>query len=83
MNLAVQVELQILQSTGDVEAIGVRQRSGRDEFDIAAMAAFWSAFPLEIPPALASPDGRVYILWEVRRDKMACSTLFAHPLRFQ
>ena len=82
-NLAVQIELQILQRTGEIETIGVRRSSGRVEFDVAALIAFSKAFPLEVPLSLASPDGRVYLLWELKRDAMACSTLFARPFRFE
>jgi hypothetical protein len=81
--LRVQIELQVVQRTGEIETIGVRRTSGIAEFDIAAMIAMSDAFPLQIPPGLASPDGRVYLVWELTRGPTACSTLFAHPFRLQ
>ena len=82
-SLYAQIELHIIQSTGELATIGVRRSSGIPEFDVAALIAFSKAFPLPIAPGLASLNGEVYVTWEVRRDRLACTTLHAHPFRLE
>lgn len=82
-SLYLQLELHIVQSTGELATIGLRRSSGVPEFDVAALIAFSKAFPIPVAPGLASLDGRAYVTWEVRRDAMACSTLYAHPFRLE
>ncbi len=76
------VELVIDPETGGLVSIGVVDASGDARFDAGALESFSRAFPLgELPAALASSDGRVYLLWEVRSDpEKACSSRFAQPM---
>lgn len=81
--LYAQLELHIIQSTGELATIGLRRSSGVPEFDVAAMIAFSKAFPIPIADGLASLNGQAYVTWEVRRDRLACSTLHAHPFHLE
>jgi hypothetical protein len=82
-SLYAQLELHIVQRTGELATIGLRRSSGVPEFDVAALIAFSKAFPLPIADGLASLNGKAYITWEVRRDRLACTTLHAHPYRLE
>jgi hypothetical protein len=82
-SLYAQLELHIVQRTGELATIGLRRSSGVPEFDVAALIAFSKAFPLPIADGLASLNGEAYLTWEVRRDALACTTLHAHPFRLE
>jgi hypothetical protein len=66
--LTTTVEL-VIDETGALAEKGVVSSSGVPEFDAAVIATFVGVFPLgELPPAILSSDGRLYVTWEVHRD---------------
>lgn len=79
-SLATTVGLIIRGRDGHVLRRSVLRSSGSTAFDISALSAIDLASPFAAAPvAIHSPDGNVYIHWELRRDQMACSTMQAHP----
>ena len=79
-SLATAVGLVIRGRDGQVVRRSVLHSSGSTSFDISALDAIDRASPFgAAPSATLSPDGNVYIHWELRRDQMACSTKQARP----
>jgi hypothetical protein len=79
--LVTAIEMVLEREEGRLVRRGVKHTSGITAFDISAIAAVDRAAPFGTPPAeIVSPDGKVYVHWEFRRDGMACSTLYAHPI---
>ena len=79
-SLATVVGLVIRGRDGQVVRRVVLRSSGSTFFDVSALDAIDRSAPFDAAPsAISSPDGNVYIQWELRRDKMACSTSQAHP----
>lgn len=80
LKLVTALEIVVDKEDGRLVRRGVTRTSGITAFDISAIAAVDRAAPFGTPPPeIVSPDGRVYLHWEFRRDEMACSTMFAHP----
>jgi hypothetical protein len=66
--LTTTVEL-VIDEAGALAEKGIVSSSGVPEFDAAVIATFAGVFPLgELPPAVLSSDGRLYVTWEVHRD---------------
>jgi TonB family protein len=80
-DLRADLELVIDQKTGQLVKIGVIRPSGVAAFDRAALNAVIRAQPFgPAPEVIASPDGRVYVHWELHRDPFdACTTRNARP----
>jgi len=79
--LVTAIEMVLEREEGRLVRRGVTHTSGITAFDISAIAAVDRAAPFGPPPSeIVSPDGKVYVHWEFRRDGMACSTLFAQPI---
>lgn len=79
-SLATTVGLVIRGADGHLVWRGVLLSSGLTAFDVSALRALDLAAPFDAaPPATLSPDGNVYIQWQLRRDQMACSTLHVRP----
>ena len=79
-HLVTRVEI-VLTPDGHIDRLGVVKTSGVAEFDAAVLDAFDRAQPFgPAPGALLSPDGKVYVHWELHRDEvLACSTMNARP----
>jgi len=79
--LVTAIEMVLEREEGRLVRRGVTHTSGITAFDISAIAAIERAAPFGTPPSeIVSPDGKVYVHWEFRRDGMACSTLYAQPI---
>lgn len=79
-SLRATVELVIDGETGRIVRRGIVDTSGLTFFDAGTLMSIERAAPYgQAPPAIRSPDGNVYLHWELRRDTMACSTLGIHP----
>jgi hypothetical protein len=79
--LSTTVELVIEGKTGHIARLSIVRPSGLTEFDGGVIVSLDQAAPFgEAPPEIRSPDGNVHLQWELRRDRMACSTLGMHPL---
>lgn len=80
LSLATVVGLVIRGRDGQIVRRNVLRSSGSTSFDISALDAIDRASPFgRAPSATQSPDGNVYVHWELRRDEMACSTSQARP----
>lgn len=78
--LRATVELVLDGETGRIVRRGIVDTSGLTFFDAGALMSIERAAPYgEAPPVIRSPDGNVYLHWELRRDAMACTTLGIHP----
>jgi TonB family protein len=80
LHLVTALEI-VLDANGAIVRLGVVRSSGVTAFDIAALDSFSRAAPFgKPPPAIVSPDGNVYVHWELHRDEVyACSTMNARP----
>jgi TonB family protein len=80
-DLSTLLEIVLEQPTGQLLRMGVVRSSGVAAFDIAALNAMARAQPFgAAPEVIASPDGRVYLHWELHRDPVdACTTRNARP----
>jgi hypothetical protein len=79
-SLAITVGLVIRGTDGHLVRRGVLRSSGLTAFDISALRAIDLAAPFgAAPSATLSPDGNVYVQWQLRRDQLACSTLHVRP----
>ena len=80
-DLVTRVEIVIEQKTGKIVRLGVFKSSGVTAFDAVVLETFRRAQPLPAAPeAIASPDGNVYLHWDLQRDPFdACSSRNASP----
>jgi outer membrane biosynthesis protein TonB len=78
-DLSIAVELEyVINATGGVERVNIRDGSGVLAFDAEAVDLFYRIGPHDPPPpGLRSGDGNTYIVWLMRRDGRACSTSHA------
>jgi hypothetical protein len=83
MKLFARVDI-IIGDGGQIVLMGIRQSSGRKEFDIGVLDSIDRAAPFGNPPEdIKSGDGNVYFTWEFHRDPVyACSTMNARPFLF-
>jgi hypothetical protein len=79
--LATSLEIVIDGATGKIVRMGVTKPSGVTSFDVSALEAVSRAAPFgRAPGSIASPDGNVYVNWELHRDPVeACTTRNARP----
>lgn len=78
-NLVTKVEI-VLNSDGSLDRVGVVKSSGNMMYDFGAFNAVQRGAPYPVPPEkIRSPDGRVYIVWALRRDESQCGTWNAEP----
>lgn len=80
-HLKVNVEMLLEAASGRIVQLGVTRSSGVVAFDLRALEAVHRAAPFGAAAAeIVSPDGNVYIHWELHNLPMfACSTYFARP----
>jgi hypothetical protein len=79
-SLATTVGLVVRGTDGHLVWRSVLRSSGLTAFDISALRTIDLAAPFDAaPPATLSPDGNVYIQWQLRRDQMACSPVHVRP----
>jgi hypothetical protein len=80
-DLSVHLEIVLAKDAGKLVRMGVTKASGVTAFDLGALDAVSRAAPFgKAPDAIASPDGNVYLHWELHRDPVdACSTRNARP----
>ncbi|MFT3922747.1 MAG: TonB family protein [Myxococcales bacterium] len=78
-SLVTKVEI-VLNSDGSLDRVGVVKSSGNMMYDFGAFNAVQRGAPYPVPPEkIRSPDGRVYIVWALRRDESQCGTWNAEP----
>ncbi len=77
--LVTKVEI-VVNSDGSLDRVGVVKSSGNMMYDFGAFNAVQRGAPYPVPPEkIRSPDGRVYIVWALRRDESQCGTWNAEP----
>lgn len=74
-----------MPAEGRIEKIGVIKSSGITVFDVVSLSSVNRAQPFgKAPDIIVSPDARVYLRWELHRDRDdPCSTRNAHPFLLQ
>lgn len=79
--LSTHLEIVLAKDTGKLVRMGVIKSSGVTAFDVGVLDAVDRAAPFgKAPDVIASPDGNVYVHWELHRDPVdACSTRNARP----
>jgi TonB family protein len=78
-NLVTKVEI-VVNPDGSLDRVGVVKSSGNMMYDFGAFNAVQRGAPYPPPPEkIRSPDGRVYIVWALRRDESQCGTWNAEP----
>jgi hypothetical protein len=83
-DLVVRLEI-VLAPTGAIARLGVVKSSGVTAFDIGALESVACASPYAEPdPVMRSPDGNVYVWWELHSDPvLSCSTINVRPFLLQ
>lgn len=70
----------VLDNRGRLVKAGVVKPSGFLPFDVAALDVVFQAAPFGAPPpAIRSPDGRVYLHWGFYRNHRQCGTFNVDP----
>jgi TonB family protein len=78
-SLVTRVEI-VVNPDGSLDRVGVVKSSGNMMYDFGAFNAVQRGAPYPPPPEkIRSPDGRVYIVWNLRRDESQCGTWNAEP----
>jgi TonB family protein len=76
-SLVTKVEI-VVNQDGTLDRVGVIRTSGNTMFDFGAFNAVQRGAPYPpTPEKIRSPDGRVYITWELHRDQQMCGTWLA------
>ena len=75
------IEIVLSQDDGRISGMGIVHSSGVAAFDVSALESIQRAAPFGKPPGeIVSPDGYVYMHWDLHRNPdYACSTWFAYP----
>jgi TonB family protein len=83
-SLAVELHV-VVDPSGALAKLEVGKASGVPAFDRETAEAFARAAPFpQTPVDLQSPDGNVYVRWELRRDEVfSCTTINARPFPFE
>jgi TonB family protein len=72
----------VLTTEGRLVGLGVVRSSGIRSFDVGVLDSIDGAQPFGSPPdRLVSPDGRVYMRWEFRRDPTLACAVDPHRVR--
>ncbi len=83
--LVVKIEMVLSGADGSIVSMGVIASSGLTAFDVSALESVFRAAPFGAPePTILSPDGNVYVHWQLwRNTAFACSTYFMRPYKLR